>query len=255
MNTLVCIKRVPDTGARFALTSDGQDIDSRNLEFTISPHEECAIEEAIRIQEKYGGNTWVLTLGPEAAAEQIREALAKGIDRGVLLETDGTEWDSQSTSQAIVNAIKSIEESGAKIDLVLFGNESADSGDYQVGVRVAAAIDWPCITGIKAIEFQDPQIIAKREAPGGWEVFRLDLPVVLAVREGINMPRHPSLRGIMTSKKKEIARVKPVKPAQMLIKRKLRKPQEKSGEVQILGHGREAVPAVLAKLKELGVLS
>ncbi|MBI1729880.1 electron transfer flavoprotein subunit beta/FixA family protein [Candidatus Acetothermia bacterium] len=254
MNTLVCIKRVPDTGARFALTSDGQDIDSRNLEFTISPHEECAVEEAIRIQEKQGGSTAVLTLGPEVASEQIRESLAKGIDRGVLLETDGSEWDPQATSQAIVNAVQSIQKTGTKYDLVLFGNESADSGDYQVGVRVAAALDWPCITGIKSIEFQNNQVVAKREAPGGWELFRLTLPAVVTVKEGINVPRHPSLRGIMTAKKKEIERIKPAKPELKLLKQNLRKPQEKSGEIQILGHGIEAVPAIVAKLKELGVI-
>jgi electron transfer flavoprotein beta subunit len=254
MNTLVCIKRVPDTGARFALTSDGQDIDSRNLEFTISPHEECAVEEAIRIQEKLGGSTAVLTLGPEAASEQIRESLAKGIDRGVLLETDGSEWDPQATSQAIVNAVQSIQNSGTKYDLILFGNESADSGDYQVGVRVAAALDWPCITGIKSIEFLNNEVAAKREASGGWELFRLALPAVVTVKEGINVPRHPSLRGIMTAKKKEIERIKPAKPELKLLKQSLRKPQEKSGEIQILGHGVEAVPAIVAKLRELGVV-
>ncbi len=255
MNTLVCIKRVPDTGARFALTSDGQEIDTRNLEFTISPHEECAVEEAIRLQEKHGGSTAVLTLGPDGASEQIRESLAKGIERGVLLETDGSEWDPQATAQAIVSAIQSLQGAGQKFDLLIFGNESADSGDYQVGIRVAAALDLPCISGIKAIEIQNGQAVARREASGGWELFRMALPAVITVKEGINVPRHPSLRGIMTAKKKEIERIKPAKPEQKMVKQGLKKPQEKSGEVQILGHGPEAVPAVVAKLKELGVLS
>lgn len=254
MNTLVCIKRVPDTGAKFTLTSDGQDVDTRNLEFAISPHEECAVEEAIRINESQDGNAAVLTLGPEAASEQLREALAKGMDRGVLLETDGSEWDPQATAQAIVESVQSMAAAGNNYDLLLFGNESADSADYQVGVRVAAALDLPCVTSVKAIEFEDGHVLAKRETSGGMEVYKLPLPALLTVREGLNVPRHPSLRGIMTAKKKEIERFQPVKRDAALAKQGLRKPEEKSGEVEILGRGPEAAPLVVAKLKELGVL-
>jgi len=254
MNTLVCVKRVPDTGAKFALTADGQDIDTRNLEFTISPHEECAVEEAIRINESTGGSTAVLTLGPDAATEQLRESLAKGIDKAVLLETDGSEWDPEATAAAITESIQSLANAGENFELLLFGNESADSGDYQVGVRVASALDLPCVTGVKALEFGDGHVIAKREATGGWEVYKLPLPALITVREGINVPRHPSLRGIMTAKKKEIQRSQPTKPEANLVKNGLRKPEEKSAEVEILGHGVEAVPAVVGKLKEIGVL-
>jgi len=253
MDVLVCIKRVPDTGARFELTPDGQQLDTRNLEFTISPHEECAVEEAIRLIEAHGGRSTVLTLGPPEAAEQLREALAKGIDRGVLLETDGSEWDPLSTAQAIVEAVRTLE-GEAPFDLILFGNESADTNYYQVGVRVAEALDRPCVVGIKALEIRDGKAIARHEVPGGWEVYEVGLPAVLTVKEGINVPRHPSLRGIMTAKKKEIQTIRPQRGEAQLVKLKLRKPPERSGEVEILGEGVEAVPAVVAKLKELGVI-
>lgn len=249
MNVLVCIKRVPDTGARFELTADAQAIDTRNMEFTISPHEECAVEEAIRLIEKHGGSSTVLTLGPEAAAEQLREALAKGIERAVLLETDGSEWDPQATAGAIVEVVRA-----SRFDLLLFGNECADGCNYQVGIRVAQALDIPCVAGIKALEIQDGKAIAKREVAGGWEVYELPLPAVFTVKEGINSPRHPSLRGIMTAKKKEIERIKPTKPQAQLVKKRLKKPAERSGQVEILGRGKEAVPVVVAKLKELGVI-
>jgi electron transfer flavoprotein beta subunit len=249
MNVLVCIKRVPDTGARFELTANAQEIDTRNMEFTISPHEECAVEEAIRLIEKHGGRASVLALGPEAAAEQIREALAKGIERGILLETDGSEWDPGATAHAIAQAM------GAnQFDVLLFGNESADAGNYQVGVRVAHLLDLPCVTGIKSLEIQGGRARAKREVPGGWEVYDVPLPAVFTVKEGINSPRHPSLRGIMMAKKKEIERFQPSKPAAQLIKKRLRKPPERSGTVEILGQGKEAVPALVAKLRELGVI-
>ena len=253
MKVLVCIKRVPDTGARFELTPDGQDIDTRNLEFTISPHEECAVEEAIRLVEQHGGESVVLTLGPEAAAEQLREALAKGVDRGVLLETDGSEWDPVATAEAIAKAIQQLE-SEQPFDLLLFGNESADAGYYQVGVRVADLLDRPCVAGIKALQVEDGKARAKREVPGGWEIYELPLPCVFTVKEGINVPRHPSLRGIMTAKKKEIQRLAPEKPAMQLIKKQLRKPPERGGECEILGEGVAAVPKAVEKLKEIGVI-
>lgn len=251
MNTLVCIKRVPDTGAKFTLTSDGQDIDTRNLEFTVSPHEECAVEEAIRIHEAQGGTTTVLTLGPEGAGEQIREALAKGIERGILLETDGSEWDSQATARAIAEAVQNSETS---FDLLLFGNDSADSGGAQVGIRVAAALDMPCVTGVKEIAIESGNLVAKREASGGWEVYKLPLPALVTVKEGINVPRHPSLRGIMMAKKKDIERTQPTKADGKLLKNGIRKPDEKSGEVELLGNGPEAAAAVAAKMKELGLI-
>jgi electron transfer flavoprotein beta subunit len=255
MNVLVCIKRVPDTGARIELTPDGQEIDTRNLEFTISPHEECAVEEAIRLIEGQGGSSMVLTLGPPEAAEQLREALAKGIERGVLLETDGSEWDPEATAQAIAETVRSLEgEQGAPFDVLLFGNESADAGNYQVGVRVADALSRPCVAGIKALELQDGRAVAKHEVSGDWEVYEVPLPAVFTVKEGINVPRHPSLRGIMTAKKKEIQRLQPQKPEMQLVKKQLRKPPERAGEVEILGQGVEAVPAVVAKLQELGVI-
>ncbi|HEX5148102.1 MAG TPA: hypothetical protein VFW02_03395, partial [Candidatus Limnocylindrales bacterium] len=101
MDLLVCVKRVPATGGRITLTEDGQEIDTRYLGFTVSPHEECAVEEAVRIVEAQGGSSTVLTLGPSAAEEQLRDARAIGIDRAILLETDGREFDPVATAAAI----------------------------------------------------------------------------------------------------------------------------------------------------------
>jgi len=148
MNILVCIKRVPDIGAKVELTEDQRAIVTKNLGFTISPHEECAVEEAVQRIEKDGGDTTVLTLGPEGAEEQIRDSLARGVERGILLETDGNEWDPGETAQAILEAIRAQQEAGDAYDLFLFGNEAADTGDFQVAVRVAHALGLPCVTGV-----------------------------------------------------------------------------------------------------------
>ena len=150
MNILVCVKRVPDTGARMEIAAGEKAIETRNLGFTISPHEECGVEEAVRIIEKLGGSATVLTLGPPDVEDQLRDSMARGIDRAILLETDGSEWDPAQTASAIVEAIRAKQSQGERFDLFLFGNESADSGDYQVGIRVAHALDLPCVTGNQA---------------------------------------------------------------------------------------------------------
>jgi electron transfer flavoprotein beta subunit len=208
----------------------------------VSPHEECAVEEALRI----GGSTTVLTLGPAAAVEQLQNALAMGIEQAVLLETDGDDWGPQATAAAIVDAVRD-----RGFDLLLFGNESADNGNYQVAVRVAAALGLPCVTGIKGIEIADGVVTARREAGGGWEIFELPLPAVVSVREGINLPRYPSLPGRLKAKKAKIERITPERGAEGLEKVRLVVPQEEAKTVQILPGARE----VADLLRNLGLAS
>lgn len=254
MNVLVCVKRVPDTGARIRLTEDEQRIDTRHLGFTISPHEECAVEEAVRLIEAHGGSSTVLTLGPEAAIEQLRDPLAIGIDHATLLETDGSEWDPMATARAILAEIQAQQAEGQTFDVLLFGSEAADSGGYQVGIRVAHALDFPCVTGIKALEIENGTAIAKREASGGWEVFKVSLPAVFTVKEGINLPRYPPLRGKLRAKKIEIRRIEPQWNGGGPEKVRLVTPERQDSKVEILGKGLGALPKVIEVFKELGLV-
>jgi electron transfer flavoprotein beta subunit len=255
VNILVCVKRVPATGGRILLTEDGSAIDTRHLGFTVSPHEECAVEEAVRIVEREGGSSTVLTLGPAEAEEQLRDAMAIGIERAVLLETDGRDWDPVATARAITAAIAEQEAANGPFELVLFGNESADSGGFQVGIRVAHALGRPCVTGAKAIDHGPGRITARREAAGGgWESFEVPLPAVVTVKEGLNLPRYPSVPGRLRAKKKEIQRSVPVWTAGGLEKIVLRLPQTETTQATILGHGADAAPAVVDLLDRLGVL-
>ena len=248
MNVAVCIKRVPETGARITLTADEQEIDTSYLGFTISPHEECAVEEALRLVEQHGGTTTALTLGPPAAAEQLRNAVAMGIESAVLLETDRSDWDPQATATALADALRD-----GGHDLLLFGNESADSGGYQVGIRVAYALGLRCVTGVKAIEIADGTATVRREEGGGWEIFEVPLPAVLTVKEGINLPRYASLPGRLRAKKTEIVQVEPAWREGGLQKQRLVVPQEQGSQVELLGEGPAAAPRVVEVLKELGV--
>jgi electron transfer flavoprotein beta subunit len=251
LNVLVCVKRVPETGARITLTPDAQAIETSLLGFTISPHEECAVEEALRIAQDHGGSTTVLTLGPPGATEQLQNAMAMGIDTAVLLETDGGDWNAEATATAIAEAIRVRPE---EFDLLLFGNEAADSGDYQVGLRVAHLLGLPCVTGIKGIVIDDGRLTARREAGGGWEIFELPLPAVATVKEGINLPRYASLPGRLRAKKTPIERTKPRPRASALETIRLVVPPEQETHVEILGGGVDAAPRVVGVLRDLGLL-
>ena len=254
MNVLVCIKRVPATAGRIKLTPDEREIDTRFLGFTVSPHEECAAEEAVRLVEVHGGSSVVLTLGPEAAVEQLQDAMAIGIDRAVLLETDGREWDPSATAAAIVAGVRREASAGFEFDLLLFGNEAADTGDYQVGIRVAHALGLPCVTGVKELEIRDGIAVARREAPGGWEIFEVSLPTAITVKEGINLPRYPSIPGRLKAKRKPLERLTPVWPGSALTKIRLLLPKDQGREVEVLGNGAEAAPRVVDVLKRLGLV-
>jgi electron transfer flavoprotein beta subunit len=254
MEILVCVKRVPVVGGKIVLTADGQEVDTRMSGFAISPHEECAVEEAVQITERMGGTVSVLTLGPAAAADQLREALALGAKRAVLLETDGREWGPIATAGAIVADVRRRADAGEAYDLVLLGNEAADTGDYQVGVRVAHALGWPCATGIKHLEITDAGVRARREYRGTEELFDFGLPAVITVKEGINLPRYPSLPGRLRAKRAVIENHQPQWQPEGLRKQTLRVPETERKQATVLGTGVDAVPALVKVLEELGVL-
>jgi electron transfer flavoprotein beta subunit len=254
MRILVLVKRVPATGGRIVLTDDGRAIDTRYLGFVVSPHEECAVEEAVRLIEAHGGESVVMTLGPAEAADQLRDAMAIGIDRAVLLQTDGSDWDPMATAVALTDAVRRLEADGGPFDLILVGNESADSGGFQVGIRLAVALDRPVVTGMKALEITDGIARARRQIPGGFDIYELPLPAVVGVKEGINLPRYPSVPGRLRAKKKEVETSSPERADGGPVLDKLKLPVEQEAQVEILGQGPDAAPRVVEVLREIGVL-
>jgi electron transfer flavoprotein beta subunit len=246
---LVCVKRVPITGGKMVLTADEQALETRHLGFTISPHEECGVEEAVRLIEANGGETVVLTLGPPEAEEQLRDCMAVGADRGILLKTDGADWDAQSTAAAIVEAIRGEE----PFDLLLFGNESADTGNYQVAIRVAHALGLPVVNGLKKIELQGSNVRCERDAGGARDVYVVPMPAVLTTLEGLNLPRYPSVPGRLRAKSKPLAVSEPTRPEQKLEKLRLVVPPGQGKQAEILGEGAAAAPKVVELMLSLGV--
>ena len=253
MRILVCIKRVPAPGARIPLTDDRKAIDTRNLGFAVSPHEECAVEEAVQIVERTGGDVTVLTLGPAAAEDQLRAALAVGAHYAALVVADQSPVDPQATAAALVHAVRQLESESGRFDLILVGNESADAGNYQVGIRLARALSRPSVMAIKGIDLQDGSLRAKRETPAGLEVFGVPLPAVVGVREGINLPRYPTMPSRMKARKAEIADVPATLEPGGLTFEALDHPEQEDSTTEILGTDATAAERVADIMESLGM--
>jgi electron transfer flavoprotein beta subunit len=257
MRVLVCVKRVPAPGAKINITDDGQSVDATNLGHTMSPHEECALELAVQLVEAHGGESHVLTLGSPEADEQCRWAASIGITKATLVDVGSMDWDPQRTARALTDAIRSIEEADGVFDVIIFGNESADTGGFQVGIRVSRALGRPMVNAIKGVEVSDDgaMLEARRETDNGVEVYRLPMPCAIGVKEGITWPRYPTMRGRLASKKLAVDVGSSDAAPGGQTKIRLNRPEEKVSETVILGHGAEAAPAVVELLKELGLIS
>src|SRR5437762_175966 len=264
MRVAACIKRVPITGGRILLTDDSRAINTQHLGFTMSPHEECGVEEAVRLVEANKGDSVVLTLGPPEAVEQLRDAMALGIDRAIHLQTararaegaqeDSQEWDAEATAGALLEASRADEAGNGPFDIVFFGNESADSGGFQVGVRVAYALGRPCVTGLKKVTIEGSSVRCEQEVEGGRDVYVVPLPAVLTVKEGLNLPRYPSVPGRMRARSKPVAVQTPQRPEPRLELVRLAVPAGQGRRAESLGIGASAASAVVDVLEKAGLV-
>ena len=255
VNVLVCVKRVPESSGEVLLSEDAQSVDARHVGFTVSPHEECAVELATQIAGATSGQATVLTLGPADAIEQLRNALAVGCSDAVLIEAEGDRLGPAGVAGAIADVVRVRENAGTRYDLVLLGNDAADTGDFQVGVRLAYALGRPVLTGISACEVRGEVVHARGDGPEGTEIFELPLPAVIAVMEGGVAPRYPSIPGRMKAKRAPVETVTPHVDPTGSGRVRLKLPPAQPSLVEILGEGPEAAPAVVDLLTRIGVLA
>src|SRR6267154_1232188 len=237
MKIAVCVKRVPDSETRVKIASDGKSLDEAGVKFILNPYDEFAVEEALRRKENAGsGEVVVIALGPTAAQETIRTALAMGADRGILLQADRIPTDGLEAAKALAGELK-----GGGYDLVLFGKMAIDDYNHQVGPMVAELLDLPCVTTVAHLEIDGAKGVAEREIEGGVEVVEFPLPAVLTTDKGLNEPRYPALKGIMAAKKKPLD-VKPTAPGPgaLEILSLALPPERQAGK--IVGEGSAAVP-------------
>ena len=244
MKIAVCIKRVPDSETRVKIAGDGKSLDEAGVKFILNPYDEFAVEEALKRKEAAGaGEVVVVALGPPAAQETIRTALAMGADRGVLLQSDKIPADGFEVAKALAAELQD-----GGWDLVLFGKMAIDDYNHQVGPMTAELLGLPCVTAVAHLKLENGKGEAEREVEGGMEVVDFPLPAVVTIDEGIARPRYPSLKGIMAAKKKPLE----TKPAQLGPVRVTVKSMELPAERppgRIIGEGAAAVPELVRLLQ------
>ena len=254
-SVLVCIKRVVDSSGEVVLTEDAQSVDGRFAGFTTSAHEECAIELATQVASATEGSAAVLTLGDADAVEQLRTALALGCTSATHVVADPSLLGPADVAREIATVVRDHKASGEAHDLVLLGNDAADSGDFQVGIRLAYELGWPVVNGVSTLAVEGDEVVASGEGPDGRETYRVALPAVVTVLEGGVEPRYPGVPGRLRAKKIPIEERElsgePIGPKRV----RLLLPPAQPSDVQILGTGAEAAPAVVDLLESLGVLS
>jgi electron transfer flavoprotein beta subunit len=205
MNSFVAIAYVPDTETRIKIAPDGKSIDEADVKWIVSPYDEYALEEALRIKEAKGaGTVRVAAVGPERAKTGLRECLARGADDAVWIDSGGARYlDAFATARALAAVAKE-----GSYDFFWFGQKGVGYDESLVGPMVAELLDLPHVGNVIKLEVGEGKITAYREIEGAHEVVESSLPVVLTAQKGLNEPRYASLKGIMGAKKKPIAEKK-----------------------------------------------
>jgi electron transfer flavoprotein beta subunit len=202
MKIIVCVKQVPETEAKIKIADDGRSIVESEVNFILNPYDEYAVEEALRIKEKAGeGEVTVISIGPERVVSALRTALAMGADKAVHLAAD-PEPDPSGVAGMLSSAIGKME-----YNLIICGYMGIGTDNCQVGPMLAELLDLPQVTNVSKLDLDQEKLVAHREVEGLTEVVESSLPAVVTAGKGLNTPRYPSLKGIMTAKKKEIERI------------------------------------------------
>src|SRR6188472_3482081 len=248
MKIAVCIKQVVTREWQLRINEAKTWIRDQDASFELNEPDAYALEEALRLKEKHGGEVVVVSAGPARAAQVIREALARGADRAIHIESDALATaDAFTVADAIASAIRD-----EKFDLVLTGLQSDDQGFGQVGVIVAEKLGMPHATIIMEVQASDAGLRVKRELEGGWfQWISLPLPALLTIQSGINQLRYATLKGIMAAKKKEIRKVTPAAPGERSQKILSVYFPEKGKKTQMLSSGpSEAARELVKRLRE-----
>jgi electron transfer flavoprotein beta subunit len=255
-DVLVCIKRVPDLGAEITLTPDAMGVDDRSLGHTVSAHEECAVELAIQTANATGGEATVLTVGSDDATEQLRNALAVGCAAAVIVQADPAAYGPGDVAAAIADVVTAHAAEGRTYDVIALGNDASDTGDFQVGIRLAYLLGRPVVAGVSTFEVDGSTVRARAGAPdGGTDVYEVPAPVVLTVLEGGVEPRYPSIPGRMKAKKITIEERAPEASREVRGsgRIKLKLPPSQPSQVEVLGEGPAAAAKVVDLFERLGV--
>jgi len=201
MKIVVCVKQVPDTETRVQIAPEGNAIVESDVNWIVSPYDEFAIEEALKIKEAQGGEVVVVTVGPDRALSALRTGLAMGADSAVHVKDPALDGaDTLATARALAGALKTL----APVDLVLCGQQGVGGDHSQVPGLLAEMLDLPQVTVAVKLDVQDGKALVEREIEGARETWETSLPAVISAQKGLNEPRYASLKGIMAAKKKPL---------------------------------------------------
>ena len=201
MKIAVCVKSVPDTETKIAIAADKKNIDLNGVRFITSPFDEYAIEEALKLKEKNGGDTTVISVGGKEVTDVLRDSLARGIDSAIHVDDPDLTWlDPLSTAKVLAAAIKD-----GGYDVVLCGQQGVGGDNSQVPSILAELLDMPQVNLCVKLEVEGAKFKAEREIEGAHEFVEGTLPVVISAQKGLNEPRYPSIKGVMAARRKEIA--------------------------------------------------
>jgi electron transfer flavoprotein beta subunit len=248
MKILVAIKQVPERDAPISIAADGKWIDESGLSYTINEPDAYALEEALQLKEKNGGEVVVLCAGPERVTSTLREALAKGADRAIHIEAEDLgERDTLGIAQLLADAAKA-----ESPDLILTGLQSDDLGLGQTGVVLAELLGIPHATIIMQVEVTGPSLKVKRELEDGWfQHVEMPLPALLTIQSGGNKLRYATLMGIKKAKTKETKTVQPAAPAssQAITLERVYLPEKQKKTEMLTGTPAELATKLVEKLK------
>jgi electron transfer flavoprotein beta subunit len=252
-DVLVCIKRVPDFSGEVLLAEDSQSADARFVGFTMSNHDQCAVELAVQVATATEGQVTVLTVGSADSVEQLRSALGVGCSGAVLVEADPVSLGPADVAHEIAQVVSDLEAAGSSYGLVLLGNDAADSGDFQVGIRLAHELSRPVVTGIMTLGVEGDRARLHADGPDGRETYDVPMPAVVTVLEGGVEPRYPTITGRMKAKKVEVetraASREPLGSGRV----KLTLPPPMPATAEVLGEGPETAKVVVDLLQKLGI--
>ena len=243
MNIFVTLKRLPDSETKVKVSGDGKTLDKTDVKFIVNPYDENALEQAVVLNQKHGGETTIINVDTELFTKEIRTGLAMGIEKAIFIKI-AENADNFAVAKSIADALKD-----KNMDMLLLGKQAIDDDSHAIGQIVATMLNVPCVSDISSLEIEGNKAKIKRAIEGGDEIIEIELPAVFTCDKSLNNPRLPSFMGIKKAKQKEIVEINAEATESTLkIEKMVLPPQRTAG--LFIGEGVDAIPELIKRLKE-----
>jgi len=244
MKIFVCVSIVPDSTTKVKISETKKAIDESGVSYIINPYDEFAVEEALKLKEKNGGEVTAISFGTDKAKDAIKKAFQMGADKGVLIKSGSNDFDSFTVAKNLAEYIKN-----QNPDIILLGKQSIDFDGLLVPSMLAEMLDLPSVSVVVNLNIENGKVIAEREVEGGKEIIESKLPLIIGTQKGINEPRYPNLKSIMASKSKPIEELQATYSGNMVEVTEMKLPAVKSSG-KIFTNGKDDVSELVRLLRE-----